>query len=371
MRVTFVSPPAYATLARPDLHHAGGAEFQQIMLARWLRDHGHEVSFVVADYGQPEVEIHEGFTLYRSFALGRGNRKLRFVPDMLKLRAAIHRSRPDLVNQRSTSFYTGQCCRFSHECGAAFSFSLGIDYNVHRDLQGRAPWFIQRLYRWGVEHAELVLAQTVEQAREMSKNFRCSPRVLPNVLEIPAIADTPTDGDYVLWVGSLARRKRPERFLELAESLPEIPFVLVGGPGEDPGYDVEMKEWARRITNLRWRGFVPPSEMEPVYAHARLLVGTSRLEGFPNTYLQAWSNRVPVISVSVDPDGVIARDGLGEVTGEDGDLRKAVETWWDDAARRREAGSRARRYVERRHDVRRVGPLALEMFEEAVRRHGR
>lgn len=369
MRITFVSPPLYAMFARPDLHFAGGAEFQQLSLARWLRDHGHEVSFVVANFGQGEVETAEGFRFYRSFVLGEGNRKLRFLPDMIKLREAIHRSRPEVVNQRSTSFYTGQCCWFSHQCGAAFTFSLGIDYNCWPDLQGRAPRPIQQLYRWGVEHAELVLAQTEWQAALMERNFQCTPEVLPNVLEIPPERSDGEEGDYILWVGSLAKRKRPELFVELARALPQQNFVLVGGPGEDPGYDDEMKKHASDLQNLEWRGFVSPSEIEEVYRGAHLLVGTSRLEGLPNTYLQAWSHGVPVITVSVDPDGAIAEKGLGEVVGEEGNLALAVEKWIRDARLCREAGARGREHVRARHDIENVAPRAVELFERARRGH--
>jgi len=371
VRITFVSPPLYAMFTRPDLHFAGGAEFQQITLARWLRDHGHEVSFVVGDFGQSEVESLEGLRFYRSFKLGAGNRKLRFLPDMIRLRAAIHRSRPELVNQRSTSFYTGQCCWFAHQCGAAFTFSLGIDYNCWPDLQGRAPGVIQRMYRWGVENAELVLAQTKTQAALMEANFRCRVEWLPNVLEIPAERNPEEEENYVLWVGSLARRKRPEIFVKLAEAIPEQRFILVGGPGEDTGYDEQMRALSEGIPNLQWRGFVPPSEIGPLYRHARLLVGTSRLEGLPNTYLQAWANEVPVISVSVDPDGAIARKGLGEVVGEDGELEGAVRRWLYDADLRRGAGQRARRHVRENHELEAVAPRAVELFEEARGRHAR
>ena len=371
MRITFVSPPLYAIFARPDLHFAGGAEFQQLTLARWLRDHGHEVSFVVGDFGQRDIETQEGFHFYRSFAMGEGNRKLRFLPDMMKLRSAIHRSRPDLVNQRSTSFYTGQCCWFAHQCGAAFTFSLGIDYNCWPDLQGRAPGVIQRMYRWGVENAELVLAQTKTQAELMERNFRCHVEWLPNVLEIPPAREPNDEEDYVLWVGSLARRKRPEIFLELARAMPEQRFVLVGGPGEDEGYDEVMKGQANDIANLEWRGFVPPSQIGTLYRHARLLVGTSKLEGLPNTYLQAWSNGVPVISVSVDPDGVIAEKNLGAVVGETGDLADTVRRWLDDESSRREAGGRARDHVREQHELDSVALRAVELFQRARGRHAR
>jgi len=366
MRITFVSPPLYAMLKRPDLRFAGGAEFQQILLARWLRDHGHEVSLVVGDFGQPEVEHFEGFEIHRSFRLGEGNRKLRFVPDMLKLRRAIHRSRPDVVNQRSTSFYTGQCCWFAHECGAAFSFSLGIDYNCWPDLGGRAPRLIQWTYRWGIEHADLVLAQTEEQAGLMQRNFRCAPHVVPNVLEMPEARRPDEEGEYVLWVGSLARRKRPELFLDLARKLPDQDFMLIGGPGEDVGYDEEMAWQAASIPNLQWKGFVPPTEIGGYYRRARLLVGTSRLEGLPNTYLQAWSYGVPVISVIVDPDGVIARRGLGEVVGEDEDLAVTVRRWLSMPRERAEAGARGVEYVRTNHGIDHIAPLVVGLFERVV-----
>ena len=367
MRITFVSPGAYAILCRPELRFAGGAELQQIQLARWMRDEGHEVSFVVADYGQEQVEEHEGFRFYKSFALGVGNRKLRFVPDMRKLRSAIRQSRPEIVNQRSTSFYTGQCCFFSHEYGAAFSFSLGIDYNCYRNLKGRAPWAIQELYRWGVEHSDLILAQYRTQAELMRTNFRCDPKIVPNILEVPEEVTSTEVGKYVLWVGSLAKRKRPEVFLELARGLPDLKFVLVGGPGEDRGYDSLMREEARNIPNLEWRGYIPPWEMEPVFQNARLLVGTSILEGFPNVYLQAWAHGVPVISVVVDPDETIVNMGLGVVVGRVEKLQETVLSWWNDTYHCSEAGKRAQEYVKENHAIDQVAPRTVKLFEQAIR----
>ena len=230
MRLTIVSPSAYPALVPGIVDFAGGAEFQLLMLANAIRDRGHEVSFVVGDYGQPALEEAQGFPMYRSFQLFKGNRTARFIPDMIKLRAALRESRPDVVNQRSTAFYTGQTCYFAHQASAAFVFSLGIDYNCYRDLQGRARWPIPMLYGWGIRAAEMVLAQTEKQATLMRQNFgRDDVEVFPNLLEIPAIRSPEEDRGYVLWVGSLAKRKRPEMVLELARRCPGTEFRLVGG----------------------------------------------------------------------------------------------------------------------------------------------
>jgi glycosyltransferase involved in cell wall biosynthesis len=51
-------------------------------------------------------------------------------------------------------------------------------------------------------------------------------------------------------------------------------------------------------------------ETNALYGRARVFVNTSDLEGFPNTYVQAWSSGTPVVAF-FDPDGIIARHGLG------------------------------------------------------------
>src|SRR5207237_10398780 len=93
--------------------------------------------------------------------------------------------------------------------------------------------------------------------------------------------------------------------------LPEATIHMVGGPlpGEEALY-AEVRREASRRPNLVFHGRLSYHDTNALYARARLLVNTSEVEGFPNTYLQAWINGVPVISY-LDPGVVIARNGLG------------------------------------------------------------
>ncbi len=213
---------------------------------------------------------------------------------------------------------------------------------------------------------ELVLAQTEEQSALMRKNFGLSEApVLPNFLEIPPMRDASEDLGYVLWVGSLARRKRPELFLELARSLPDTQFRLVGGPGEDVGYDEEMRRRASEIPNLEFVGFVPPPQMDPLYRGASVYVNTSRLEGLPNAMLQAWSHGVPTLSAGVDPDGVIREKRLGAVETDGAALALQLERFVASKDEARQAGQRGHDHVARNHSISEVGGLASEYFELA------
>ena len=50
-------------------------------------------------------------------------------------------------------------------------------------------------------------------------------------------------------------------------------------------------------------------------AESDMFLSTSRIEGYPNTFVQAFSYGLPVLSVEVDIDGVISKNNFGAVRG--------------------------------------------------------
>jgi glycosyltransferase involved in cell wall biosynthesis len=97
---------------------------------------------------------------------------------------------------------------------------------------------------------------------------------------------------------------------------------------------------------------VPPPQLEEYFARARALLCTSDFEGFPNTFLDAGRFGVPVISLSVDPDGVIAREQGGFIA--DGDIDRligAIKSFAEESEVARAAGRRLYEYVRCGHEA--------------------
>ena len=380
MRVCFFSPTAYAYF-RPDAATwAGGAETQQVLVGRLLASKGVTVSFIVGDYGQRDVETEDGITLIKSFTPFKGNRKLRFLPDMLSIRRAMRIADADVYNQRSTSFFTGQLAWFARRLGRVFTFSVGSDYNVYPDCQGNLPAAMAALYRWGIRRADAIIAQTEKQKRLLEENFGLEAVLIRNGIPIPDPAASPAppgtgsrgtgsvDGPAFLWVGGLRWMKRAELLVELARRVSEARFILVGGAVGDPAYCRSIKEKLRGAPNVHQIDFVPPGEMDAYYRNAYALVNTSSLEGFPNTFLHAWAHGVPVLSLEIDPDDTIVRNRIGLVGGTIDGLAAAARRFLSDPGARDEMSRRAAAYVREFHDIRDRGDDYRRLFEKLAAR---
>ena len=66
-KICFLALSSYPTLAKTTTQQIGGAEVQQILIAKELMKRGFAISFIVHDYGQKPVEVIDGITVYKIF----------------------------------------------------------------------------------------------------------------------------------------------------------------------------------------------------------------------------------------------------------------------------------------------------------------
>jgi glycosyltransferase involved in cell wall biosynthesis len=137
----------------------------------------------------------------------------------------------------------------------------------------------------------------------------------------------------------------------------------VGGGAHDEGglFDRISRE-AATLPNLEMTGFVPFVDVEKCFDDGSLLVNTSVSEGFPNTFLQAWSRGMPTVSF-FDPDVRWKEHRVGEVVGSLDDMAKSVQSLMSDEERWRRVSSVCREYFAMHHSVDRAVDTYEAVFD--------
>ncbi len=360
--VCFVGHLMLPLLTGGDEPVVGGAEVQSFHLAAELQRRGWQTSFLVcsldgtaADTIRP-TPFGPAQVLYPRHVAKPLAVK---VQEKRALFAAVRASGANLVFQRAV-WDADVAAIAARRNGIPYVYSLASD----RDAV-RLPFLSRRrnVLRWAT-----AVASQSDLQRDWVRRYGRESTVIPSGFPVPAWRESARD--TVLWVGTLRTLKRPDLFLDLAAEHPDWPFVLCGGPGEDPRLADHIATRARRLSNVHVAGFVPYARMPEFFARARVIVNTSEYEGFPNTFVLAWLYGAVVLSLGVDPDGWLTRGGLGAVARDAPELsallgRALTDDGWTQATMQR-----ARQHAEQVHDIRPVATAFEALFETALQNRG-
>ena len=313
-RLCFVNLDAFPALVPGyEAHRIGGEEVQHSLLSTMFAAAGYDVSLVTADFGQADGLQANGVRVLKSFRADAGWPVLRFVhPRWTRLHRALARADADVYYVSCAGALVGWVAWFAqrHRRRVIFRVASDTDCDPDRLLvkHARDRW----LYHHGLRHADAVLAQTEHQAGLLRTHYGIDATVVPMAIDLPATDSLYRERDIdVLWVANMRLLKRPELFVQAARRLPGRRFHMVGGSMHgEPEVFLKVQTLARGISNLILHGRVGYHDTLALVRRARLFASTSLIEGFPNTFLQAWARGVPTVSF-FDPDGLVTRHELG------------------------------------------------------------
>lgn len=366
--VCFVTPGGYNLLSgRADLLRIGGAEVQMVTLARALAERGLQVSAVTLDHGQPDDEDCDGIRIYHSFDPAAGLPGVRFLhPRWTGLNAALARANADIYLQACGDTITGQVALWCRRHQRRFVFVVMLDSDCERDLPYLSTRRERAFYRCGLKRTDLVIAQTEHQVRQLH-----GWQGIPAIVVRPCGggrhatsdgAQPPQERPRVLWLGRFAYQKRLEWLWELARRRPQYDFDVVGDANADDPKAQQLKEEARAIPNVYLHGAVPHAEVDRFYAQAHALILTSRVEGFPSVFIEAWSWGLPTVS-TVDVDNLIAQERLGAVAQDVPGLATALDGLFASRENWIECSERARAHHTRHHTPEAAGEAVARLIE--------
>jgi len=359
LHVCFVAPHAWPVFSRdPDLQVVGGAEVQQAILARLFASAGYRVSMICLDYGQPPRSEIDGVSVFRAFAMKDGVPVLRFLhPRLTTMWRSLKEVDADIYYYRSASMWVGVLAEFCRRHGKRLVYAGASDKDFVAGQGGQIRYARDRwLYRRGLARAHAIVAQNAVQAESCRAAYGREAAIIPSCYRRPPDSNPAAPKDLVLWVGTVYDDKRPGLFLELARRLPERRCVLIGGPrrGAEAFYE-RIRAQAAAIPNLEFTGFLPLAQVEPWFDRARVLVNTSRYEGMPNTFLQAWARGVPTVA-TVDVAAPVHRVAAGVDA-----LAREVERAFKEGP-----SAPCRDYFARMHSCEEVLARYARLFEDLV-----
>lgn len=366
--ICLVTHNAYGAMVGGAAGHIGGVERQTTLMARWLAARGHRVDIVTWDEGQRDGSEIDGVRVLKLCRRDAGLPGLRFFhPRWSSLNSALRRADARVYYQNCGEYVTGQVALWARRHQRRFVYSVALDADCDPQLPAMRTRRERLLYRYGLRHAHRIIVQTETQRSLLRSGFGLDSIVLPMPSPGPAedrIPPSPPRPKLVLWVGRITEQKRPDLLLDLATLCPDVHFDLVG-PSDGGSYAAAVLERAKAVANVTLHGKVAREAVSLFYQRAACLCSTSSFEGFPNTFLEAWAEGLPVVA-TVDPDDLIRKRSLGRVALTMPAAAAAIHELLASPALWREASSNARRYYLENHAVEVAMPRFERVFLEVA-----
>jgi glycosyltransferase involved in cell wall biosynthesis len=172
---------------------------------------------------------------------------------------------------------------------------------------------------------------------------------------------------HIGWAARISREKRLELLVEVARALPEVEFEVGGAATskEDNEYAAPILAAAASLPNIIIHGRIARENMPAFYNKLHLFCCTSAYEGFPNTFLEAWSHGLPIVS-TFDPDNLIAEQGLGKAATDAASLVKGIRSFMENKKEWEASSLRARKYYLHNHTVEEVMTRFEQIFMETL-----
>lgn len=374
-RICFIQPKVLAYF-HPKLNVVtGGAERQVYFLTKHLKGVDElDIHVRCQDVSTSPNEIsrqanlygrRDGLTLHPSCRLD-GNPIL----EAIKLFRQIYSINADLYIFRSADLGVAVAAAMCKALGKPVLYMVASNEADENFLKSYCGWFGAKAMSWLYKKADLLTVQSEEQNSDFKQLRNRRPDlILPNLFVKPDFQNLEqqfdlSKGNNVLWVGRCDPVKRCELFLNLAKHHPELPFVMVCPKTSHQKYGDFVKTAASKINNLTFIDLCQGEELWHQYAKAKLLIMTSKHEGFSNVMMEAMYAKLPILTTGINPDNIL-HDQRAGISCED-DLEELSQNLigiYDNDELCLNMGLNGRSYITKRHSPKNSTKLLADLIK--------
>lgn len=359
-KICFLAFGTFPLLSQHDtFYDVGGSELQQVLIGKELVKKGYDVVFIDFDYGQNQCEIVRGIKVIKTFKPQQKINLWEYVLHSHTLLNALLKSNADIYYQRTGIWFIPLI--YTKIIRKPFIYAIPHDELVSINEENRS--IIHSLRHFDVSHADHIVVQSDYQKELLKQNYNKDSTLIKSICVIDTDKVQKNSTPLALWVATLRDWKQPQIFLNLAKEFPDVEFCMIGGPSSDTKFSDGIKSEAKIIKNVRFLGFIPLHLVSNYFEKAWVFINTSTMEGFPNTFFQAWSTFTPVLSLNVDPDEVICKNKLGFHSGNFAQMVKDLDSLIKSEDLQQQLGLNGRHYVEKEHNIDQVISQYIDLFE--------
>jgi glycosyltransferase involved in cell wall biosynthesis len=295
----------------------GGAAVEWLTWLKAFNKIGCDSALLTWQGAKEQIKNNVEFEIIESYNLNKGIPKLRFLTYQLPmLILSIKKFNPDYIIQECANRFTGILALVTKLLGKPFIHRIASDMDVDERIKKNISKFYLYLYYSGLKNTDFISCQNNYQLNILKNKFPQKPIYLHyNPFEIKTKYLQNTVREYIAWIGNFRYEKNLPALAIIAKKLKQYKFKIVGKVLDSENLDTQIGlEELEKLNNVEFLGHVNNSVIPEFLSRAYCLLNTSRLEGFSNTFLEAWSVGIPVISTkNVNPDSIITKFNLGIV----------------------------------------------------------
>lgn len=346
----------------------GGAQIQLYLIANELaKSNRFSVSFLTDNQKQNRREVFKKIPVYQFVRTPKnsgikGRLLVGYWHFFLRLLIQLRKINADIYAQRAASAETGLIALVCKLLRKRFIFMVAHVQDVDGSFIRKNGWR-GRLFWLGLNLADKIICQSHDQQKKLNRKLQVKSALITSGYPIKPPQTEKKQG--ILWVARAEAWKQPEMFISLAQKFPREKFIMICPPAEnDPVYFQQVKRLAAGRPNLRFIKQVPFQKINAYFAQSKIFVSTSISEGFPNTFIQAGLNRVPVISFKVNPDKIIDQYEIGFcANGSKNRLIKMLKKVLGSKALQHRLSINAFSYVKQYHDIKKTANRFILMIK--------
>lgn len=366
--ICFVSFFAYPLFNAESKVTFGGSEVQLFNIANELSKNAKlEISFIVGDYSKsiPSINLFGRIKVFKLFNLSKNNLiykllySARLLYYLININADVYIKRSAGPEVGIIAFY----CKLFHK---KFIYMTAHEIDCSGEYR-RNNNFLGFLFEFGLKHADIVITQNKEHNKLLESIYGTKSVILNNGYTIPE--KEARERRCILWVARLDRWKQPEIFLDIARSFPSENFIMIAPLSGDREYAQKIQHDVLKIGNVRFFPGVNFSKINLYFKSAKIFINTSRYEGFPNTFIQATMNGVPIVSLSVNPDSFIEKNKIGYcANGKLDEFKKKLNLLLNNCELYNISSDNAYDYAVKNHDIQDVSAKFVQIIQSIYAR---